>query len=146
MTLSTTRVSIYARCSSEKQSGGAIEDQVRLCREYAERHKWTVVHVFSDISSSQPTGGRPGLTAMLKEARDIEVILAETLDRIGRDPEDVAAIVKHVELSDCNLVTISEGTIGGSQTGDQARGAPEKEGPENQSTEDTLDGKLGAKV
>jgi len=32
------RAAIYARYSSDLQSETSIDDQVRLCREYAERH------------------------------------------------------------------------------------------------------------
>lgn len=33
-----TRVVLYARYSSDNQRDASIEDQLRLCREHAERH------------------------------------------------------------------------------------------------------------
>jgi len=38
-----TRVALYARYSSDNQRDASIEDQLRICREKAEREKWTVV-------------------------------------------------------------------------------------------------------
>ena len=37
------RAAIYARFSTQMQREASIEDQVRLCRERAEREGWTVV-------------------------------------------------------------------------------------------------------
>ncbi len=41
-----TRVAIYARFSSALQSEASIEDQLRICRERAEREGWTVTEIF----------------------------------------------------------------------------------------------------
>ena len=38
-----TRVALYARYSSDNQRDASIEDQLRICREKAEREKWTIV-------------------------------------------------------------------------------------------------------
>ncbi len=86
------RAAIYARYSSDRQSEQSTEDQVRLCRARAEHEGWTIVDVFPDVALSGATRDRPGLNAMMPRARAFDVILAETLDRISRDQEDVAAI------------------------------------------------------
>lgn len=49
------KVAIYARYSSDRQSERSIEDQVRLCRERAEREGWSVVEVFPDFALSGAT-------------------------------------------------------------------------------------------
>lgn len=113
----TTRVAIYARYSSDRQSERSIEDQVRLCRERAEREGWNVVDVFPDFALSGATRDRPGLNAMLARIGEFDVVLAEALDRISRDQEDVAAIWKRVEFAGCRLHTVSEGAIGELQIG-----------------------------
>ena len=116
MTAHTT-VAIYARYSSDRQSERSIEDQVRLCRERAEREGWTVADVFPDFALSGATRDRPGLNALLSRAGEFDVVLAEALDRISRDQEDVAAIWKRVEFAGCKLVTVSEGAISELQIG-----------------------------
>lgn len=117
MTSAAMKVAIYARYSSDRQSERSIEDQVRLCRERAAREGWTVVDVFPDFALSGATRDRPGLNAMLSRAGDFDLILAEALDRISRDQEDVAAIWKRVEFAGCRLTTVSEGAISELQIG-----------------------------
>ena len=112
-----TKVAIYARYSSDRQSERSIEDQVRLCRERAAREGWTVVDVFPDFALSGATRDRPGLNAMVARAADFDVVLSEALDRISRDQEDIAAIWKRVEFVGCRLVTVSEGPISELQVG-----------------------------
>jgi site-specific DNA recombinase len=117
MTAIITKIAIYARYSSDRQSERSIEDQVRLCRERAAREGWTVVDVFPDFALSGATRDRPGLNAMLSRIGEFDIILAESLDRISRDQEDVAAIWKRVEFAGCRLHTVSEGAIGELQIG-----------------------------
>ena len=112
-----TKVAIYARYSSDRQSERSIEDQVRLCRTRAEQEGWSVIDVFPDFALSGATRDRPGLNAMLARAGEFNVILAEALDRISRDQEDVAAIWKRVEFAGCRMVTVSEGAISELQIG-----------------------------
>jgi len=61
------RCAVYARFSSEKQSPLSISDQVRKCREYAERHGWSVLdsYIYSDEAISGATDDRFGLRRML---------------------------------------------------------------------------------
>jgi site-specific DNA recombinase len=47
-----TRVALYARYSSDNQRDASIEDQLRICREKAEREKWTVVSTYKDAGIS----------------------------------------------------------------------------------------------
>ncbi|WP_066709378.1 recombinase family protein, partial [Sphingomonas adhaesiva] len=117
MTDVAPRVAIYARYSSDRQSERSIEDQVRLCRERASREGWSIVDVFPDFALSGATRDRPGLNAMLARAGEFDVILAEALDRISRDQEDVAAIWKRIEFAGCRLTTVSEGAISELQIG-----------------------------
>ena len=47
-----TRVALYARYSSDNQRDASIEDQLRICREKAQREKWTVVSTYKDAGIS----------------------------------------------------------------------------------------------
>ncbi|MFM2350068.1 MAG: hypothetical protein RIR04_1034 [Pseudomonadota bacterium] len=108
------RAAIYARYSSDLQSAASIDDQVRLCRERAAQLGYEVVEVFSDYAISASTlRNRPGMMALMDAARQgqIDVVLAEALDRISRDQEDVAGIFKRLTHADVGLFTLSEGLI-----------------------------------
>jgi site-specific DNA recombinase len=61
---------VYARYSSEKQNSLTIEQQVRKCREYAERHGFTVLdaQIYTDEAISGATDNRAGLQRLLAAA------------------------------------------------------------------------------
>src|SRR3546814_37378 len=67
---SMTKVALYARYSSDNQSVASIDDQFRVCREYAAREKWRVVGAYKDpaISGASVTL-RPGVQALLQDAQ-----------------------------------------------------------------------------
>jgi site-specific DNA recombinase len=108
------RAAIYARYSSDMQREASIEDQVRLCRERAGADGFSISEVFSDSAIS---GGflknRPGMLDLLERARsgEFEVVVAEALDRISRDQEDIAAIFKRLNHAGVRIVTLAEGEI-----------------------------------
>ncbi|HWL48008.1 MAG TPA: recombinase family protein, partial [Sphingomonadaceae bacterium] len=110
--ITMTRAAIYARYSSDRQSETSAEDQARLCRARADKEGWNVVDVFADLALSGATRNRPGLNALLDRLGDLDLVLAEALDRISRDQEDIAAIYKRLRFAGVRLVTLSEGEIG----------------------------------
>ena len=108
-----TRVAIYARFSTEMQRDASIEDQIRLCRERADREGWRVVETFTDRALSGASMLRPGLQSLIEGATAgrFEIILAEALDRLSRDQADIAALYKRLSFADVQIVTLSEGEI-----------------------------------
>src|SRR3974377_1265861 len=106
------RAAIYARYSTDLQSASSIEDQVRLCRERAEKENGTVVDIYSDYAiSGSSLHNRPGMRALLEEAKKgrFDCVIAEALDRVSRDQEDIAAISKRLRYSDIRVLTLAEG-------------------------------------
>jgi site-specific DNA recombinase len=108
------RAAIYARYSSDLSRDASIEDQVRLCRQHADRLGCTVTEVFEDRAISGASAIRTGYQALLAAVGDgkIDIVLAEALDRLSRDQEDVAALHKRLRFLGVRLVTVSEGDIG----------------------------------
>jgi DNA invertase Pin-like site-specific DNA recombinase len=109
-----TRAALYARYSSDMQSQSSVEDQLRLCRLHAERQGWTVVQSYHDRAVSGASLIRPGIQALLADGLKggFDVVLAEALDRLSRDQEDVAGIFKRLSFAGVKIVTLSEGEIG----------------------------------
>ena len=108
------RVLIYARYSSDLQSSASTEDQVRLCREHAVKAGWSVAGIYSDEAlSGGHLANRPGALALLGQVREggIDLVLAEALDRLSRDQEDIAGIFKRLSHAGCRIVTLAEGEI-----------------------------------
>lgn len=95
------RIALYARFSSENQRDASIEDQLRQCRERAEREGWTVVETYSDRAISGSSMIRAGIQNLLADAQmgRFDMVLSEALDRISRDQEDVAAVFKRLRFA-----------------------------------------------
>ena len=108
-----TRAALYARYSSDNQRDASIADQMRACRTYAEGHGWRVVAEHSDRAVSGTSLLRPGYQALLEQARnrEVDVILAEALDRLSRDQEETAALFKRLQFFGVELITVAEGPI-----------------------------------
>lgn len=108
-----TLVAIYARFSSQMQRDASIEDQLRLCRERAEREGWTIVDAYSDRAVSGASMLRPGLPELINATQEgrVDLVLAEALDRLSRDQADIAAIFKRLSFAGVGIVTLAEGEI-----------------------------------
>ena len=109
----TLRAAIYARYSSDLQSHASIEDQVRLCRRLIKERGWSEALIYSDAAMSGASTLRPGYQKMLEDAHagTFDVLVAEAMDRMSRDQEDIAGLYKRLTFADIKLVTLSEGEI-----------------------------------
>src|SRR5215510_8968633 len=108
------RAAIYARYSSDLQSTASIEDQIRLCRERVAHENGTAVEVYTDYAiSGDSLKNRPGIRALLNDAKAFKFncVIAEALDRISRDQEDIAAIYKRLRHADIKIITLAEGEV-----------------------------------
>ncbi len=107
------RVAFYARYSSDNQRDASIEDQLRLCRERAAKEDWDIVDSYNDRSISGASLIRPGIQSLLADAQvgKFNIVLAESLDRISRDQEDIAGVFKRLAFAGIQIVTLSEGLI-----------------------------------
>lgn len=108
------RVALYARYSTDLQSDASIEDQLRLCRKRAEREGWTVVESYSDRAISGASLLRPGIQALMEDAGRgrFDIVLAEAMDRLSRDQEDIAGLFKRLRFAGVAIMTIAEGVPG----------------------------------
>ena len=108
------RVALYARYSSDSQRDASIADQLRLCRLRAEKEGWTVVEEYTDhaISGSSMIL-RSGIQALIMDSSRgrFDMIMAEAMDRLSRDQEDIAGIFKRMTYADVKMFTLSEGEI-----------------------------------
>ena len=108
-----TRCAIYARFSTDMQSDTSAEDQIRECREYAQRKGWEVVAVYSDHALSGGSFQRPEFQEMLSAAHggQFDIILAEALDRFSRRLSDTAKVFDELEFKRVQIHTKDEGEI-----------------------------------
>ena len=107
------KVAIYARYSSDNQRDASIADQFRICREFARRQGWHIANEYSDHAVSGATLLRAGFQAMMQSAlrKEVDIVLAESLDRFSRDQEDTAGLFKRLTFAGVSIVTLAEGDI-----------------------------------
>lgn len=72
-----------------------------------------MAHTYTDRAVSGANRLRPGYQQLLEGARggQFDLILAEALDRLSRDQEDVAGLYKQLSFAGVKLVTLAEGEI-----------------------------------
>jgi DNA invertase Pin-like site-specific DNA recombinase len=108
------RSAIYARFSSDLQDARSIGDQVALCCGYAQQQGYGVVGVYEDAAASGASlHGRPGIRRLLAdaEAKAFDVLIVESMSRIGRDQEDRAYVRKRLRFFRIGIETPSEGIV-----------------------------------
>lgn len=91
---------IYARYSSDKQSGDTLKTQIDKCKAYCEQHDILVCEVFTDEAKSGTTeGGRDQYARMVQMAESglFDTIVAYKYDRIGRSFVETIRTVYELE-------------------------------------------------
>ena len=109
-----TRAVIYCRYSSDLQRDTSIEDQLRVCTEKAANQGWQITNTYSDAGiSGASLVTRPGIQALIQDAMagQFDIVLAEAMDRLSRDQEDIAGIHKRMEFAGVRIITLAEGEI-----------------------------------
>ena len=118
------RCAIYARYSSDLQSPMSIVDQVRKCREYADRQGWLVVegHIYTDAELSGAGADRPGLQRFQRcaqeQPRKFDVVLIDDTSRLSRRQSDQSNIVDHLRFAGIRLISVTQGIDTGSDQAD----------------------------
>jgi site-specific DNA recombinase len=108
------RAAIYARFSSDLQDARSIGDQVAVCCDYAQRKGYSIVRVYEDAGASGASRhGRPGLARLLADAerKSFDLVLAESMSRIGRDQEDRAHVRKRLKHHGVGIETPADGVV-----------------------------------
>ncbi|WP_310621281.1 recombinase family protein [Flexibacterium corallicola] len=107
------RIAIYARYSSNNQREASIEDQIRSCSIKLESMGFSNYTPFTDYTISGASLNRPGIQALIQECLSgkFDLVIAEALDRLSRDQEDIAALYKRFSFAGVKLLTVSEGEI-----------------------------------
>lgn len=101
------------RFSTDMQNPTSIEDQLRVCTERCQREGWTFVGAYEDRAMTGTTHLRPGYQKLLHDVRQgkFDVVVAEALDRVSRDPEHLAHLYKQLTFNGVKFFTLSEGWI-----------------------------------
>lgn len=104
------KVVIYARYSSDNQREESIEGQVRVCRDYADRHDMKVVEVYADRAMTGRNTNRPDFQRMMEDAKKqaFSAVLVWKGDRISRDRYDKAACRVKLKKYGISIISVTE--------------------------------------
>ena len=107
----TIRAAIYARYSDEIQNPSSIEDQVSMCRKYAEAQGWDVTAIYADAAMTGRTANRPEFIRMRKDAAEkvFDVVAVEAVNRFSRRVVDSLQNWELLTFSGVRLFSVSEG-------------------------------------
>src|SRR4051812_33059929 len=98
------RAAIYLRTST---TGQHTDNQRIELERIAERRGWSIVEVYEDfgISGAKGRDKRPAFDRLLKDAgrRRFDVMMAWSIDRIGRSLADLLGIIQHLDAVGVDL-------------------------------------------
>jgi DNA invertase Pin-like site-specific DNA recombinase len=98
------RVAIYTRVSTDSQT---TENQRRELEAVAARCGWEVANVFEDagVSGAKGRDKRPQFDALCNGAtrREFDMVLAWSVDRLGRSLQDLVAFINEMAAVGCDL-------------------------------------------
>lgn len=78
---------IYARYSSSSQREASIEEQIKVCTEYANKNEYHIVRTYNDNALTGKTDRRPALQQLLRDCSkgQFSIVLVYSIDRFGRN-------------------------------------------------------------
>ena len=105
-------IAIYSRKSRFSTSGDSIENQVQLCKEYAQRYDYKDANfiIYEDEGFSGKNTNRPKFTELINDIKNkkIDVLMWYRLDRISRNVSDFSSTLELLEANSVSFVSIKE--------------------------------------
>lgn len=106
------QAAIYTRYSTDLQNERSTEDQIDLCKAFANREGFNVVATYADKAvSGASVHGRYDLQRMMQDAHanQFKVIVVEALDRLSRDIADMATLHKQMDFIGVRIIAVNDG-------------------------------------
>lgn len=101
---------IYARYSSHAQKDTSIEQQLRVCRQYAEEHDLQIVGEYCDRAISGTSDKRPEFLKMIKDSAKgkWQRVLVYKVDRFARNRYDSAMYKARLKKYGVKVMSVME--------------------------------------
>ena len=105
MPFESMRAVVYARVSTDQQSEGSIEEQMRRCKQYCELKGYTVVAEYTDVGSGMNTD-RPQYEMMMSNMHEWDICVAYKLDRFHRSSGNASSWAANLNDKGKNFAAI----------------------------------------
>lgn len=108
------RIAIYSRKSKWTGRGDSVENQVAMCREYADRcireSKNAEILVYEDEGFSGKNTKRPEFQRMMNEihVKKFDYLICYRLDRLGRNMIDLATLIEELNRREISFISVKE--------------------------------------
>ena len=99
--MSPNRCAAYARYSSDRQSPQSIDDQLRMCRNFAEGHGLEIVedHVYTDAAVSGESDERLGLERLLGATITLQLEIHPEIGKIKVDRSQLEQAILNLAVN-----------------------------------------------
>lgn len=114
----------YSRFSTDRQDAGSIDDQERLCLEFAQAHGWSVIERYADEGiSGASMGNRPAFLRMRTDAMagKFDVLLIADTTRLARSQE-LAPLIDRFRFQGVRVVGVQDSFDSAAGTADMQAG------------------------
>lgn len=106
------KVAIYSRKSRATDKGNSIENQIELCKEYAQQNISEPIEykIYIDDGFSGGNIDRPQFQQMLKDAKnkEFDILIAYKLDRISRSVADYSRTYEFLTKQGIEFIIVKE--------------------------------------
>ncbi|MEG1256850.1 recombinase family protein [Clostridium sp.] len=105
------RIAIYSRKSKYTGVGDSIENQVQMCKDYANAKyagKDLEFLIYEDEGFSGGNLNRPKFKELMDNIKNYDVLICYRLDRISRNVADFSSTLEVLQSSNCDFVSIKE--------------------------------------
>lgn len=107
------KAAVYASFSSDNQREQSIDDQVRVCRDYASKNNIVILekHVYTDEAQSGSIRNRPGLESLkaAAENKEFDAVLIDDSSRLSRDNQYFNTLLCLFQYWGVDLISVSDG-------------------------------------
>lgn len=111
-----TKCAIYARYSSANQREASIDDQIRVCTDFANSRDWVVLqeHIYSDKAvSGKSIAPRDSLKALLEVALSknppFEYVIVDSTSRVARNTREALGVFESLRANGVYVYYVSQG-------------------------------------
>ncbi|MEE4211686.1 MAG: recombinase family protein [Parvularcula sp.] len=108
--MSGKRAAIYLRVSTDGQTTANQREALNVI---AAREGWSIVQVYEDhgVSGARARSDRPALNQLHKDAvaREFDIVLAWSVDRLGRSVQDLVGLLAELHALKIDLVLPQQG-------------------------------------
>jgi DNA invertase Pin-like site-specific DNA recombinase len=103
------RVALYARVSTDQQSGG-LESQIRALKEHCERMKIDNFEIFIDENVSGAKVSRPSLDRMMAAVRknELSTVIVYSFSRFARSTTHLLTALEEMKKHETEFISLTE--------------------------------------